>query len=206
MAYNLGVWRKYLDAGYDIVATSSPCALTLKQEYPHWMGEEAEILKDRVFEVTEYLLHLFRAGEIKPPQNPIPRRVAYHVPCHLKAQKIGMPSLDLLRMVPALKVEVVDRGCCGLAGCMGYTTETFDLSMEIGTPMMEGIREVLPDQAVSDCPKCNLQITQGTGIEAVHPLELLARGYDEVRCETVELKKPVDRRFLGKEGVSPSPT
>jgi len=43
--------------------------------------------------------------------------------------------------------------------------------------MIEGIRESLPDMAVSDCPKCNLQIQQGAGLDAVHPIELLAIGY-----------------------------
>ena len=42
--------------------------------------------------------------------------------------------------------------------------------------MIKGIRECLPDLAVSDCPKCNLQIRQGAGLDAVHPIELLARG------------------------------
>jgi glycerol-3-phosphate dehydrogenase subunit C len=206
MAYNLSVWKKYLDAGYDILVTASPCALTMKQEYPQWMGAEAESLKDRVFEVTEYLFHLYKQGELRPPRRPMTDRVAYHVPCHLKAQGIGMPSLELLKLIQGLKVEVVDRGCCGLAGCMGYTTESFEMSMAIGTPMIEGIREVLPDRAVSDCPKCNLQIEQGTGLSAVHPLELLAQAYDEKRYEPVFVKKrPLEKRLLSKEGVYEHP-
>jgi len=90
---------------------------------------------------------------------------------------MGMPSLELLRLVPGLKLDVIDRGCCGAAGCMGYTEDTFELSMKIGAPMIEGIRESHPDMAVSDCPKCNLQIRQGTGLDAVHPIELLAMRY-----------------------------
>ncbi len=177
MAYNLSIWEEYVASGYDIVVTSSPCGLTIKQDYQEWLGSDADFLKGHVFEVTEYLLRLYGKGEIQPPVLPLTRRVAYHVPCHLKAQNIGMPSLELLWLVPGLKLEVIDRGCCGSAGCMGYTEDTFDLSMKIGSPMIEGIRESLPDTAVSDCPKCNLQIRQGTGLNAVHPIELLAIGY-----------------------------
>ncbi|MBI5197463.1 MAG: anaerobic glycerol-3-phosphate dehydrogenase subunit C [Nitrospirae bacterium] len=205
MAYNMNVWKQYLDAGYDIVVTSSPCSLTLKQEYPEYMGSAADILKGRVFEVTEYLHQLLQRGEIKPPMAPIPQRVAYHVPCHLKAQNMGMPSLTLLQQIPGLKLSVVDRGCCGLAGCMGYTTDSFPLSMEIGSPMIEGIRELLPDQAVSDCPKCNLQIQQGTGIAAVHPLELLAQGYEKERYVTLHLRETAQKKSLGREGVYDCP-
>jgi len=177
MAYNLSIWGKYVATGYDIVITSTPCGLTIKQDYPEWLGSDADFLKGHVFEVTEYLLRLIEKGELKPPVIPLNKRAAYHVSCHLKAQKMGMPSLELLRLVPGLKLDVIDRGCCGAAGCMGYTEDTFELSMKIGAPMIEGIRESHPDMAVSDCPKCNLQIRQGTGLDAVHPIELLAMRY-----------------------------
>lgn len=177
MVYNLSIWRKYVAGGYDILVTSSPCGLTIKHDYPEWLGSDADFLKGHVFEVTEYLLRLIEKGDLKPPVNSLNKRVSYHVSCHLKAQNMGTPSLDLLRIVPGLKIDVIDRGCCGAAGCMGYTVDTFDLSMEIGSPMIEGIRRVLPDLAVSDCPKCNLQIRQGTGLDAVHPIELLATVY-----------------------------
>lgn len=177
MAYNTSVWEKYVAAGYDIVVTTSPCSMTIKQEYPECLGSDADFLKEHVFEVTEYLLRLYEKGDIQPPMIPLNRRVAYHVPCHLKAQNMGMPSLELLQLVPGLQIEIIDRGCCGQAGSMGYTEDTFDLSMEIGSPMIEGIRESLSDLAVSDCPKCNLQIQQATGLNAVHPIELLAMGY-----------------------------
>ncbi|MCC7201754.1 MAG: anaerobic glycerol-3-phosphate dehydrogenase subunit C [Nitrospirae bacterium] len=174
MASNLKVWRRYVEAGYDIVVTSSPCSLMIKQDYPGWTGPDADFLTGHVYEVTEYVLMLHEKGEIKLPFMPLNQRLAYHVSCHLKAQGMGMPSLELLRLIPALKVEVIDRGCCGLAGPMGYTEATYELSMTIGTPMLQGIREGLPHLAASDCPKCNMQIRQGTGLEAVHPIEILA--------------------------------
>ncbi len=174
MASNIQVWRKYVEAGYDIVVTSSPCSLMIKQDYPEWLGPDSDFLKGHVFEVTEYLLMLSRKGQIRLPLVPLNKRVAYHVSCHLKAQGMGMPSLELLRLVPGLKIEVIDRGCCGLAGCMGYTEDTYELSMKIGAPMINGIRECMPHIAISDCPKCNMQIRQGTGLDAVHPIELLA--------------------------------
>ncbi len=177
MMYNLLIWEEYVASGYDIVVTSSPCGLTIKQDYPEWIGSGADFLKGHVFEITEYLLRLYEIGAFKPPMLPLNRRVAYHVSCHLKAQNMGMPALELLRLVPGLKLEVIDRGCCGLAGCMGYTVDTYSLSMKIGAPMLDGIRDSFADIAVSDCPKCNMQIRQGTGLDAIHPIELLANCY-----------------------------
>lgn len=177
MIYNLSIWKQYVASGYDILVTSSPCGLTIKQDYPAWIGPDADFLKGHVFEVTEYLLLLYEQDKIQLPVIPLKQRVAYHISCHLKAQNIGRPALELLRRIPGSKIEVIDRGCCGAAGCMGYTEDTFDLSMEIGSPMFEGIMESLPDIVVSDCPKCNLQIRQGTGLDTIHPIELLANCY-----------------------------
>jgi hypothetical protein len=63
----------------------------------------------------------------------------------------------------------------------------------------------LPNQAVSDCPKCNLQIEQGTGIEAVHPLELLAKAYSEERYIPVKMDPVFGKKALKGAGAYDCP-
>lgn len=197
MIYNLSIWEQYVSSGYDILVTSSPCGLTIKQDYPALIGPAADFLKGHVFEVTEYLLRLYELGKIQIPVIPLKQQVAYHISCHLKAQNMGMPALELLRRIPGMKIKVIDSGCCGAAGCMGYTEDTFDLSMKIGSPMTEGILESFPDIIVSDCPKCNLQIQQGTGLNAVHPIELLASCLSPMGPVTVT-SRPVTATIYNK--------
>lgn len=172
---NLASWVK---KGYDVLVTSVPCGLTLREEYPLRLeSAEAALVANHVFDISEYLLKLLREGSLALPEHPVNGRVAYHVPCHLKAMEIGFPSYELLKKVPGLEVKMVDQGCCGLAGTMGFHKEGFALAQQIGKPMIEGIRNTGATMAVSDCPKCNLQIKQGTGIEAVHPLEIFYKSY-----------------------------
>ncbi|MBI1819190.1 MAG: anaerobic glycerol-3-phosphate dehydrogenase subunit C, partial [Nitrospirae bacterium] len=169
---NLRFLAPWIERGYDIVVTSAPCSLTIKKEYPK---RSTSLLASKVaahtYDISEYLLKLHQGGELAIPDLPVHEKVAYHVACHLKAQEIGYPAYDLLKLVPELSRTFVDRGCCGLAGTMGYHKEGFNMAQKIGTQMIEGIAGSNPTLAASDCPKCNIQIKQGTGVEALHPLE-----------------------------------
>ncbi|MBI1822451.1 MAG: anaerobic glycerol-3-phosphate dehydrogenase subunit C [Nitrospirae bacterium] len=168
----------WIDEGYDIVVTSVPCSLTLKKEYPARINSDLAIkVASHTYDISEYLFKLEQNGELAIPESPVNTKIAYHVACHLKAQEIGYPAYELLKRVPGLTREFVDRGCCGLAGTMGYHKEGFEFAQQIGKPMIDGIISTQASVAVSDCPKCNLQIKQGTGMEAVHPLEIFLKGY-----------------------------
>ncbi len=168
----------WIEKGFDIVVTSVPCSLTIKKEYPkHSLYLLAGKVAAHTYDISEYLLKLHREGELVLPDQPLNEKVAYHVACHLKAQEMGYPAYDLLKLVPGLTRTFIDRGCCGLAGTMGYHKEGFEMAQRIGKQMIEGIAAENPSMAASDCPKCNIQIKQGTGIEAVHPLEIFLKGY-----------------------------
>lgn len=106
-------------------------------------------------------------------------RVAYHQPCHLKAQEIGNPALELLREIPGLEVIELAAGCCGMAGTYGMKTGTYDFSMQVGKPLFDRVAEVSPDVIASECATCRMQIAQATGIRTVHPIMLLADSYGQ---------------------------
>ena len=83
------------------------------------------------------------------------RRIAYHQPCHLKAQQIGSPGLDLLREIPGLEVVDLAAGCCGMAGTFGMKRDTYDLSMQTGRAALRargGGRARLRGQRVQHLP------------------------------------------------------
>jgi glycerol-3-phosphate dehydrogenase subunit C len=175
---NLRFLARWIEEGYDIVVTSAPCSMTIKKEYPKRLNSALSIkVASHVYDIGEYLIRLHKNGELAIPDQRVEEKIAYHVPCHLKAQEIGYPAYDLLKLIPGITRQLVDRGCCGLAGTMGYHKEGYELAGQIGKPMIDGILAAEPSIAVSDCPKCNLQIKQGTGLEAVHPIEILLKGY-----------------------------
>ncbi|MGH9053074.1 MAG: hypothetical protein ACRDWX_08705, partial [Acidimicrobiia bacterium] len=67
--------------------------------------------------------------------------------------------------------------CCGIAGTYGYKREKYQISMDVGRPLFEFVKEVGGPVAVCDSESCRWQITHGSGIPAVHPVELLAAAY-----------------------------
>jgi len=101
----------------------------------------------------------------------------YHAPCHLRAQGIGLPSLELLRLVPGVQVEDLDAGCCGISGNYGYKAENYDRSMKIGENLFNAIKESRVDTVLTDCGTCRNQISHGGQVKAKHPMTILAESY-----------------------------
>ncbi|HCA80751.1 MAG TPA: anaerobic glycerol-3-phosphate dehydrogenase subunit C, partial [Bacteroidetes bacterium] len=98
-------------------------------------------------------------------------------PCHLKTQQNKFGPLDLLKLVPELDLVGIRDSCCGIAGTFGMKKENFDLSMRIGSKLFGEIERVKPDVVLSGCGTCQIQIRQGTGLDVIHPLELLNQSF-----------------------------
>ncbi len=175
---------KVAEAGYDIVFSSSTCGHMIRCEYPGFFGiEGADRLAERIYEVSEYLMVLHEKGELNTDFKPTKVRSPYHVPCHLRSMGIGLPALDLLQLVPGLQIEDIDAGCCGLGGTYGFKKETYDVSMAIGQNLARALNEFGSPVVVSDCEGCRMQIRHLTGLEAVHPLQVLRDAYRDAEVK-----------------------
>jgi Fe-S oxidoreductase len=81
---------------------------------------------------------------------------------------------------PALRgvvdgVEVVDSGCCGMAGLFGYEKDHYDVSIKMGEKrLFPAVREADGRAVVAPGTSCREQIRDGTGRRALHPAEYLA--------------------------------
>ena len=79
-----------------------------------------------------------------------------------------------LAMLPGAKVQLVDSGCCGMAGSFGY--EHYETSMQIGERVLfKSVRGAPQATVVAPGFSCRHQIRHGTGRCAVHPVEVLAQ-------------------------------
>jgi glycerol-3-phosphate dehydrogenase subunit C len=167
-----------LPEGVDIIASSTSCGLMLKHDYAHLLEiPGAEQVGSRVYDVCEYLWMLHEAGELDVDFQPVDTRVLYHAPCHLKSHGIGYPAMRLLRLIPGVRVEEVDEGCCGISGTYGVKVEKYDLSMKIGSRLFEAVKAAGSDSVLADCETCRMQVEHGAGSRSAHPIDILARAY-----------------------------
>lgn len=163
-----------------IVASSTSCGLMVKREAHEILGVDDPDLLDagsRTYDICEFLLDLHDRGELRTDFRPVPERVPYHPPCQLRGHGVGLPALELMRLIPGLEVEESNVTCCGVAGTYGLKKEKYDVAMAVGAPLFEKVRAMDPPQAVCDSEICRWQISTATDIPTVHPVAMLHRAY-----------------------------
>jgi Fe-S oxidoreductase len=177
--FNVRAMRRFVDRGYSIVVLQPTCGYVLKKEYP-WLddSEAARVVSAATMDIGEYLMSLHAKGILHTNfrARPSSMRILYHFPCHLKAQQIGYKSRDLLELIPGVEVDMVDR-CSGMDGTWGMKRQYYAASLKVASPVFQRVEETRPDSVCSDCALAGLQIHQGTGMRAKHPIEILREAY-----------------------------
>jgi len=163
--------------GREIVALGPTCGYMLKQEYP-WLdgSEDAKLVASRTRDVFELLARLRAEGTLDTNFTQRPGPIAYHVPCHLRAQNIGLKSADVLGAIPGAEVTVIEK-CSAVDGTWGFKREYFELSLKVAKPLFDAIEASGAGRIATDCPLAALQITQGTRRVPSHPIQILAEAY-----------------------------
>jgi Fe-S oxidoreductase len=126
--------------------------------------------------VDDLLVQAIDGGSLvlDPNAAAVGRHIVFHGHCHQKASNATGGSIELLKRIPGAAVDVLDAGCCGMAGSFGFEREHYDLSMQIGGMRLFPAVNAAPDAIVSATGvSCRQQIAQGTSRRAVHPVVLL---------------------------------
>ncbi|PWC11751.1 anaerobic glycerol-3-phosphate dehydrogenase subunit C [Brenneria roseae subsp. americana] len=158
-----------------VVATSSSCTFTLRDEYPHLLGIDNGNVREGIELVTRRLYRLLEEEGRSLPLRSLPLRVAYHTPCHLERMGWTAYTLALLQRIPGIELIVLDSQCCGIAGTYGFKKENYTTAQGIGAPLFRQIEESDVDVVVTDCETCKWQIEMSTSKPCEHPITLLAR-------------------------------
>lgn len=167
-----------VEQGLSIVFSEPSCALAVKMEYLTLLGsEKAHQVAEKCYDIHQFLMGLHKKGELHLNLGEMNLTVGYHNPCHLRALGVVREPVELLRLIPGIKVKEFSDGCCGMVGTFGMKRKNFDLSMAIGERLFKEIDDSAVDQVSTSCGACKLQIKQGTRKEAVHPISLLASAY-----------------------------
>ena len=187
--FNIAGALPYVKRGAALVSAEPTATFAFKVHYSDYVSSgECSLVANAAHDLGEFLVRRRadspetspQAGALSaatPRRNGDPLRVAYHQPCHLKAQQIGNPAVELLREIPGVQVIDLAAGCCGMAGTFGMKTGSYDLSMQTGKPLFDRVADVAPDLVVSECSTCRMQLAHATGLRTVHPVTLLAEAY-----------------------------
>ena len=165
--------------GYRIVATEPAAVLALTHEYRHLLpeDEDAQLVAENTYEACHYLWRRHLDSQLQLDLQPLPVKIAYHVPCHIRALRIGTPSENLLRLIPELKATRLDKGCSGMAGTFGLSRKNYRSSLRAGLPMLSALRSGDYQIGATECGACRTQMEQTAPIETLHPVKLLAASY-----------------------------
>ena len=92
---------------------------------------------------------------------------------------IGNNAVLWIRLVPGATLDKIDGPfyCCGIAGIMGFKQDFHDVSVAMGSRLMEKVKALDPERLVSDCLSCRIQFNQLVPHKVFHPVEILRESY-----------------------------
>jgi len=193
----------YVREGVKVVGLEPSCVAAFRDELPNMMphDEDAKRLVKNTLTLAEFLVN--EAENYEPPR--LERKAIVHRHCHQYATA-GYAAEQELYEKMGLDYEVLDSGCCGLAGSWGFEKDKYELSMKIGE------RRLLPSARAAGAETILLadgfsyktQIEHGTDRRALHTAQVMKMALDHGCGGTPRGEHPEDR-YRDAALDSPSP-
>ena len=167
--------KSVLEKKMPVIATSSTCTFTIRDEYPHLLDIDNADVREDVELATRYIYRLLSQKKTKLNFKTGQKiKVAYHTPCHMEKLGWAYYSIELLKLIPNIELTILDSQCCGIAGTYGFKKENYKTSQDIGEPLFKHIEALDIDYVVTDCETCKWQIEMSTSKPCEHPISILA--------------------------------
>jgi glycerol-3-phosphate dehydrogenase subunit C len=179
--YNVPSLLNTIRSGSNIIFSSTSCGHMIKHEYSHLLSiPGADEIAQHIFDVFEVLRNLKESNGLNTNFKELSLKAAYFAPCHLRALGIGLPVLEILRLIPGLQIDNIEADCCGMGGTFGFKKEKYEISQDIGKDLKEAINRLKPEIILSDCEGCRMQIRHLTGLKVLHPIQILREALFEI--------------------------
>src|SRR5262249_19860161 len=174
---NLEVLFPLVEAGLPVLVPQATCGYVLKVELPKLVpGEAAERVAKNTFDLCEWLWRLHGEGALDTRFSRPQGKIAYHAPCHLRAQNVGTRARDLLALIPDTEVELVER-CSAFDGTWGMKKQFYELSKKYARKLVSAIEGAEAREVASDCVLAGLNVEEATGRAPRHPIQILRDAY-----------------------------
>ena len=174
---NIDALAGYVKQGFPIIGTEPSCILTFRDEYPELIKtENAKLVGDNSYMIDEFLSMLHQKGELNLNFTTNKKQILFHGHCHQKSLIGTSASLAVLNLPANYEAQLINAGCCGMAGSFGFEKEHYDISMQIGE------QALFPaiNHSDDDCEiavtgvSCRQQVEHGTDRKPRHIAEILA--------------------------------
>ena len=181
---NVTLLANRITDSHPLIGIEPSCILSFRDEYPDIvpaeMRETAKKLAKNCLLFDEFIMHEVEIGNITSDDfRAFEGEIYLHGHCHQKSL-IGVGKCaEMLNLIPGVKVNVIPSGCCGMAGSFGYEKEHYETSKAIGEMVLfTAVRKATlqkEKQVIVAAPgtSCRQQILDGTGVKALHPIEIM---------------------------------
>ena len=163
-----------IDAGLPFLFLEPSCATVFRDELMQFFPDDprAQRLRDQTLLLSQFLVR--HAPDYQLPDR-TGQKIVLHGHCHHKSAMKMTDEVDLLRRTGA-DVQLLDSGCCGMAGPFGFEHDKYEVSQALGERvLLPAVRGAAPDTLlVADGFSCREQIAQNSPRRAVHFAEVIA--------------------------------
>jgi len=185
---NVDLLRDLVSEATPLVGIEPSCILSFRDEYPDLVPAElrsqAQQLGRNALLFDEFIAREVAAGRITPADfKDDAVEIWLHGHCHQKALVGTEKTVAALHLLSKAQIHVIPSGCCGMAGSFGYEKEHYKTSLAIGEMVLfptirkavAKAEDITPVVVSAPGTSCRQQILDGTGVHAVHPIEILYR-------------------------------
>jgi Fe-S oxidoreductase len=195
--HNIDRLMPHVESGAKVLVLNPTCSMMMRKEYVELLEgedrERAQTVADATMGASEYLWSIRKEERFNTDVKSKPNadKLAYHAPCHLRAQRVGFKGRDVMKKVLGIRAETVTE-CCGHDGTYAMTVEGFEPSQRAGRHAFKDMKDGETELWSTDCPLAAIQFEQHAGVKPMHPMTILAKAYRENGFETALV--PVEKQ------------
>lgn len=171
----LSEFEEYVEQGLPVIGIEPSEILTLRDEFLELCEEDQLPLANKLADLSFTIEEFIAKNAQRLPKTDKAKKVMLHGHCHAKALVGNEPTIEALESA-GYEVEVLETGCCGMAGSFGYEEEHYEVSQDIGElvlfPALRNNEEV---EVCAPGFSCRHQIKDGVDRKALHPVTLIHR-------------------------------
>lgn len=177
---NLRLLTPLVNADTPLIGVEPSAILAFRDEYIDLadddLFEQAKAMSKHVFQIDEFIAAEMEKGHIPASAfNASAKTILLHGHCQQKSLSSVSHTVKMLSFIDGYTVQTIPSGCCGMAGSFGFEKEHFELSMKIGELVLFPAVRKAGGETIIAAPgtSCRHQVKDGTGREALHPVEIL---------------------------------